>query len=292
MKKLVKLEQNNNLVYHNTLLILIKGITMRQYFMLLITSLFMLTACSESAPTQQTSQASPPPESAKPTYRVFSELNYLPFISQTNMNNISGFEYDLLTEIAKRQGFQLTFTPYTWEGLFDTLEKGQSDIVCSGITITDERKQKMMFTDPYFESETVLLTHKDTADIKKFADMKGKKISVQKGTLQGDIVKQHNGIPIALDTSWLAVKHTLTKDSDAALGDYGLFLYLSKNYEAEGLMLIRDPNSSKEQLGFGIKKGNTQLQNKLNQGLQQIKADGTYNRIYQKWFGETAPQQS
>lgn len=258
---------------------------MRQYLLILATSLFMLNACNNETTAPQTTETTPPAASNQPTYRVYGEQNYLPFILQTSATDVSGFEYDVLMEIAKRQGFHLTFTPYTWEGLFDTLEKGQADIVSSGITITDERKQKMLFTDPHFETETVLLTHKDKPDMKKFTDMKGKKIAVQKNTLQGNIVEQYGGTPIALETSWLAVKHTMTKQSDASLGDYGLFKYLSKNYEAEGLVVVQDPSSTKEQLGFGVKKDNTALQAKLNQGLQQIKTDGTYERIYQKWFG-------
>lgn len=257
--------------------------------LLFAVSLCLLNAChsGESQIAASSAPAATPASSTEKQahYRVYTEQSYLPFIAHDG-SKVSGFEHDILDEISKRQGFTVSYTPYVWEGLFDTLNSGKADIVSSGITITDERQKIMAFTDPHFETETVLLTHKKNADIKKFADIRNKKIAIQKGTLQSRIVEEYQGIPVFAETSWLSVKSTIKHDSDATLGDLGLFKYFVKTYESEGLTVIQDPHSPKEQLGFGVKKDNVELQNKLNQGLKQIKADGTYQQIYQKWFGQ------
>ncbi len=261
---------------------------MKQYLWLL-SACVLMSACGKNntdTTTPAASATTSPPAASQTVYRVYTEQSYPPFIMHSSAEEINGFEYDLLNEIAKRQGFQVKFTPYIWDGLFDTLNNGKADIVSSGITITEERKQKMSFSDPYFETETVLLLGKETQNIKKFADIRGKQISVKQGTFQDNLVQQYGGEPMYGDSSWLTVKNTIAKYSAATVGDFGVLSYFAKKYPDEGLKVVKDPSSVKEELGFVVRKDNTELQSKLNQGLQQMKADGTYQKLYQKWFGE------
>lgn len=253
---------------------------------LFLSTCLLMSACGKTEVADNNSSiASAPQASHQPVYRVLTEQSYPPFIMHSGIDQIEGFEYDLLTEIAKRQGFQVEFAPYTWNGLFDTLNTGKSDIVSSGITITEERKQKMSFSDPYFETETVLLLDKNIGSIQKFVDMRGKKIAVKAGTFQDNMVKQNGGVPTYADSSWLTVKSTIAKQTAATLGDFGVLSYFANKYPEEHLKVVKDPTSEKEQLAFVVKKDNVELQNKLNLGLKQLKTDGTYQQLYQKWFG-------
>lgn len=263
---------------------------MKKYLFLLSTCVLM-SACGKNeaseSPTASTAVAPASTVSSQTVYRVFTEQSYPPFIMHSGVDQIDGFEYDLLNEIGKRQGFTVKFIPYVWEGLFKTLNEGKADIVSSGITITDERKQQMLFSDPYFETETVLLLNKDAqSTIHKFADMRGQKIAVKRGTLQDNLVKQYGGNPIYEDSSWLTVKSTISHDTLATLGDFGVLAYFAQKYPSENLAVVKNPTSPKEQLGFAVKKDNIALQTKLNDGLKQLKTDGTYQQLYQKWFGQ------
>lgn len=258
---------------------------MMKYSILFLSTCLLMVACKKNEVVADLAASDVIAESNQPVYRVLTEQSYPPFILHSGIDKIEGFEYDLLTEIAKRQGFQVKFSPYTWEGLFDTLDSGQSDIVSSGITVTDERKKRMLFSDPYFETETVLLMKKDVYSIQKFSEMRGKKIAVKRGTFQDNMVKQNGGNPTYADSSWLTVKNTMAKETAATLGDFGVLTYFAKKYPDENLKIVKDPSSEKEQLAFVVKKDNVALQNKLNVGLQQLKADGTYQQLYQKWFG-------
>lgn len=249
-------------------------------------SVFLLLPCLQACSSDESSPADE--QTRKPQYRVFIEQTYPPFIMHGG-DQASGFEYELLEAIAAKEGFTLSYTPYLWAGLFDALKQDQADILSAGITITDARKEKMLFSDPHFETESVLLVHKQS-NIKSFNDIIGKKIGAKKGTMQEQIIQQYQkgyGQIVDIPTTWMSVSRTMTGQTDGALGDLGVMQYYAKQYGSQyGIEVVRDPKAVKEQLAFAVKLGNTELQSKLNSGLTKIKADGNYERIYRKWFGD------
>lgn len=263
--------------------------------LLLLTSWVLLAACSggenaaDSGGSGSAEAAKPAPAASSQSYRVFSEASYVPFIMHDGNNKVSGFEYDLLNAIAQKQGFTLTFTAHTWEDLFPTLARGESDILTSGISITEERQKIMDFTDSHLETETALLTKNEK--IQQFADMAGKKISIQTGTTQDKLAEQHqrgNGSIEKEETTWRTIQAVLKNEADASLGDLAVMNYYVKQYPDQKIRVVRDPKAQKEQLAFAVKKDNVELKNKLNQGLKQIKDDGTYQKIHDKWFGKAS----
>lgn len=249
----------------------------------------VLVACHQgetSSPQPVASSTQQPASTTKPTYRVSSEQVYEPFVTRNEKGTQDGFEFELLNAIAEKQGFQLTFSSKPWEVLVSDLQTNQSDIISSGITITPERQAKIDFSDPYFETSTALLVGKQSHQIQKFSDIKGKVIAAQWDTVQPKIAKQYGASQVVHSNStWLTVKATISGTTSATLGDYGSMSYYASRYPQEQLRIIKDPQATPEQLGFGVKKGNRVLLEQLNQGLAQIKADGTYAKIYAKWFG-------
>lgn len=235
-------------------------------------TLLPLQAASQTAQTAQTK-----------TYRVLSEISYAPFIMRNEKGDVSGFEHDLLTEIAKRQGFKLSFTAHTWEGIFNALENKQADIISAGLTITEKRKQNMLFSEPYFESEQALLVS-ETSGIYSFNDLKNQKVSVKSGTTSDALLPDYQASPLYAETTWLTVKNVLRGDSAGSLGDIGPMRYYRNRYKQYRLRLIVDSNLPKEEYGFAVRKTDTELLRQINQGLAKVKADGTYNRIYRKYF--------
>lgn len=254
-------------------------------YLLAAFALLMITACSDQPASEHTSAA------ALPVYRVLTEHSYPPFIMHTDNGEVSGFEYDLLEAIAANQGFKLHYSAHPWQGLFKTLEENRADIISAGITITDERKKQMDFSDPYFETESVLLANKNTLPtLKGLTNLNGAKVAVKAGTSQNEILLKSGAEVIYTDTTWLTVASALKGKSDAAIGDLGVMSYYAQRYHHDGLHLIRDTGAAKEQLGFGMKKDHLALQNKINAGLKQIRQNGTYQKIYEKWFGQAEKQ--
>lgn len=253
---------------------------MKKYKTILLAALFILGACNTDPIIQDTAET----DKNLLTYRVFTEQSYPPFIMHGG-TEVSGFEYDLLEAIAKDQNFKLTYTPHPWKGLFDTLTNNQSDILSAGITITDERKKLMSFSDPYFETESVLLVGKQ-ADIKNFSETISKKIAVKEGTSQDQTAKTHHAVPVYVATTWFTIRSVLNGEADGSLGDYGVMSYYVKEYKDKyNINIVHDTAAEKEQLGFAVKKDNTELLNKINTGLRKLKSNGQYDTIYTKWFG-------
>lgn len=245
-----------------------------------------LVACSETANNTSSSTASSVDNSTEKVYRVFSEQNYIPFIMHDGGRKVSGFEYDVLMAIADKQGIKIEFVAHTWDDLFNSLKRGDSDILAAGLTITNERKKEMDFTDPHLETETVVLIK--NSNIKTMNDLKGKSVTVQSGTLQDEIALSYGVNPDKLkatSTSWLAIKDVMLGNSEVTLGDKVVMEYYQHQYPKEQFSIIKNPNATKEQLGFAIQKNNQELRHNLNVGLAKIKEDGTYQSIHKKWFG-------
>ena len=265
----------------------------KNLFFTLITAA-TLTACTQEqgntalSKTTPTASSEPVTPTNNTVYRVTTERLYEPYITVNKTGTQDGFEFELLNAIAAKQGFELTFDAKPWSVLFDYVKTGQTDIISSGITITPERQQEIDFSNPYFESTTVLLVSNQDSKIQNFADAKGQKIAVKKDTLQDKLAQTANFIPVypSDNTTWLTVKSTMSNQSIATLGDLGAMNYYVTKYPNEKFRIIKDPSIATEQLAWGVKKGNTELLNKLNNGLAQLKDDGTYNKIHEKWFGK------
>lgn len=253
-------------------------------------SALLLAACgSETTTTSAASMAQPQPASAaKPNQtvvRVVAET-YVPFTTRTSSGSINGFDYDLLTAIAEKENLQLQFIPQAWAVLFNTLESGNAEIAAGGIYITDERKKRFDLTEPYLETGTILLVGKN-AKIENLNDIRGKTIAVKGATVAERTVQgllKDNGKVEPRDTLWLAVNDVLGNKADAVFGDAGALTHYAARFKGQGVKLVTNTNQPTEYYAFLVKKGNTELLKKLNKGLAELKKDGTYDKLYQKWF--------
>ncbi|MTD33924.1 basic amino acid ABC transporter substrate-binding protein [Paludibacterium denitrificans] len=251
-----------------------------------------VTACGKK--TEQASAsagaASTPAASAAKEYVVGTDATYAPFEFQNDKKEIVGFDIDVLSAVAAKAGFKVKFVNTPWEGIFSTLQQGDRDILTSAITITDERKQSMDFSDPYFEARQLIAVAKGVSDIKTFQDLKAKKVAVQTGTTGDDVVKKLLGKTSSnikrFESMPLALKELESGGVQAAVGDNGVVINYVKNNPQNGISVVADDKSfSAEFYGFAVKKGNKELLAKINSGLKAIKADGTYDSIYAKYFG-------
>lgn len=241
-------------------------------------------AASQSASAENKTAAATPDNSGKPVLRVHSEALYEPFITRSNTNQIEGFDYDLLKAIGEKQGFDVKFEARPYLGLLESLAKDEADIVSSGVSITDARKAMVDFSDVYFEGKTAVLAGKAGADVQSWAELKGKSVAVQKGTPNESLIKENGANSVETDSTWLAVKPTISGETAATFGDSAALGYYLGRYPQDGLRIIELPNSPVNQYAFAVKKGNQELLGKLNAGLAQIKSDGTYEQIQKKWF--------
>jgi polar amino acid transport system substrate-binding protein len=249
----------------------------------------VLAACGkkEEAPAPAPVAAAPAPAPAK-VYVVGTDAAYAPFESQNEKGEIVGFDIEVVQAAAAKAGIQVKFVNTPWEGIFNTLQQGDRDMIVSAVTITDERKQTMDFSDPYFDAAQ-LIAVKETSKVAKFADLKKLKVGVQSGTTGDEAVTKLLGKASTnikrFESTPLALKELEAGGVDAVVADNGVIANYVANNPGGKFKTVSDKEFVPEQYGIAFKKGNTELQAKMNQGLAAIKADGSYAQIHAKYFG-------
>jgi len=253
----------------------------------------LLAACGKkeapapaaSAPAPAASVAAAPPAKV---YVVGTDAAYAPFESQNEKGEIVGMTIDMLSAVASKAGVEIKFVNTPWEGIFNSLQQGDRDILASSITITDERKQTMDFTNPYFDAYQ-LIAVKASSKVSKFDDLKKLKVGVQTGTTGDEVVTKQQGKNSTnikrFESTPLALKELEAGGVDAVVADNGVVINYVTNNPGAKFKTVSDKAFAPEQYGFAVKKGNAELLEKLNKGLADIKADGSYDKIYAKYFG-------
>ena len=214
-----------------------------------------------------------------------THMPYKPFQFEQG-GEIVGFDVDLVDLVAKKLGVTQEIVDTPFEGIQsgEDLNARKCDIAAAAMTITPEREQKIAFSAPYFDANQALLVKKGSG-IKSFADLEGKTLGVQSGTT-GKMYAEENASGVELkDYEDLALELSSVKSGQvpAAINDIPVLLdYVKSNPELE----VAAQYDTGEQYGFGMKKGTSdELKKVVDQVIEQAKSDGTYDRIYEKWFG-------
>lgn len=226
-------------------------------------------------------------------YIVGTGATYRPFEYEAPNKDLVGFDIDLMKEIAKAQGFEVKFVNTPWDGIFAALNNGDRDIIMSGITITEKRKEVVDFAKPYFLAHQLILTNSNLK-INTIKDLEGKLIAVVNASA-GDIAaskafgKSSPNIR-RFDNTPLALEELNNGGVDAMIGDVGVLQYYAKQNPDKKFNQCRDPGFEEQYFGIGIAKGNTEVLNAVNAGLEKVVKSGAYNEVYKKWFGTDAPK--
>lgn len=248
------------------------------YMLLTITVFaFGLSGCSQ----QEEEKASP-----AGVLRVGSETTFAPFEFQDEQTKeYIGFDIDLIKAIGKQMNMPVEIVSMGFDGLIPALNAGNIDAAISGMTITDERKGKIVFSDSYYRSGLSIVIKSENEAIRSLKDLEGKKIAVQIGTtgameakkIAGADIREFNNAPEAfMELQAGGVEAVI---NDKPVSDY----YLKQNAAKYAKSL--DETLTSEEYGIAFDKKNVEIVKKVNQALRDLKQSGEYNKIYEKWFG-------
>lgn len=255
----------------------------------LIAAGLLIVGCKPQAPAPkaEAAKSAPSPAPAKALV-VGTDAAYAPFESQNDKGEIVGFDIDIVRAIAQKAGFEVKFVNTPWEGIFNTLAQGDRDLLVSAITITDERRQTIDFSDPYFDAHQ-LIAVPDKSKVTRFDDLKKLKVGVQTGTTGDEVVSKLLGKTSTnikrFESTPLALKELESGGVDAVVADNGVVVNYVTNNAGAKFRMVNDPAFQPERYGIAVRKGNAELLAKINKGLADIKADGTYDAIYARYFG-------
>ncbi len=237
-------------------------------------------------------QAQSLPDLGGKTVTVVTENAYPPlqFIDPKTGKQI-GWEYDAMDEIAKRLNFKIEYQNTSWDAMIQAVSDGQYQIGMTGITIKDERKEKVDFSDPYMRSQQFMLVRADESrfsDAKSFGALKDGLIAAQPGTspfytavyeiLDGN--EQNPRIKL-FETFGATVQALKAGDVDLVLTDS----VAAQGYvdASEGKLKVVGEALGSEDFGFIFKKGSDLVQ-PINAAIAALKADGTFDALNKKWF--------
>ena len=237
------------------------------------------------APGAEAEEAAPAGELG--VVRIGLNAEYPPFESVDDAGEIVGFDPDLDKAIAEAAGFDYELVNTRWDGIFVALASGEFDAVSSAATITDERKQTVDFSDPYFNAGQVLAV-KVGSDITSVDQLGGKRVGVQLGTT-GDIWATDNtgAEVVRYDEITLAFQALAQGDVDAVINDLPVSADIIKANPEMDVEIIGG-SLTDEFYGIAVNKDRPEVLAAINKGLAAIKENGVYDQIYEKWMG-TAP---
>ena len=218
------------------------------------------------------------------TLTVGSDCDYPPFIWMDG-EQPCGFEYDLLTELCKRMDLELKYLP---PQKFDTLVPslvtgGKMDVAVSSVTVTDARLEEIDFTDPYCDSNQSIAIMKDS-DIASRDDLAGKTVAVHSGTTGEEWAKENlvDSTIVPYDDQSSAFAALAAGKADAFCEDLPIAQYMIAHAYPECVLLEEVPTG--EQYAIAVSKDNPALTEAINEALQGIVEDGTYDELYASYF--------
>jgi ABC-type amino acid transport substrate-binding protein len=220
------------------------------------------------------------------TLTVGSDIPYPPF-EQGKKGSYTGFDVELMEAIGKEIGREPEFIDSSFETIFRDVAQEKFEAVMSAATITEEREKVVAFSAPYYLSEQAILV-KEGSDIKGLADLKGKVVAAQQGTTGLELGKEK------AEASELR-PYPEGPDADNALKAGTVEAVIidapvaKQQAEELGGIEIVEKVPTEETYGIAVAKDNTELVEQLNEGLQKTIEDGSYAKVYEKWFKEAPP---
>ncbi|ECR3050257.1 basic amino acid ABC transporter substrate-binding protein [Campylobacter coli] len=237
-----------------------------------------LTACQNTKTENNTSNEA----NATLTLKVGTAPNYKPFNYKQD-SKLTGFDTDLVEEIAQKNGIEIVWVETNFDGLIPALKAGKIDMIASAMSATDERRQSVDFTKPYYMSKNLYIKLKNNETLQTKTDLEGKKIGVQLGTLQENTAKAIKDAQVQsnkdLNIAVLALKNNkidaIVADQDTAKGflaeNPDLVSFYQETDGGEGFSFAFDKDKQKEVIEI------------FNKGIDEVKANGFYDGLVKKY---------
>ena len=245
-------------------------------------ALSLLSGCGKS-----TTAANNTSNKSSKKYTIATDATYAPFEFQKDGKYV-GIDIDLLDAISKLEGFTYELTAMDFKGIIPALQSNQIDGAIAGMSITEERKKVLDFSDGYFESGISAVAKAGNNKIKSFEDFKGKTFAVKKGTA-GAKYAEDNSSKLGAKINYFndspsMFQEVKNNNADITFEDYPVIAYMISIDSNAGLTIVGD-KITKSTYGFAVKKGeNKELITMFNDGLKKLKENGEYDKIIAKYI--------
>lgn len=237
----------------------------------------MLTGCSAASDKAETGDK-------KQVLKMGTNAAFPPF-EYYEENKIVGFDVEFAGLIADKLGMELQVEDMEFNTLLGAISNNMVDLVAAGMTVLPEREEQVDFTQGYFNSKQMIIVQEGNKEIAGPDDLSGKKIGVQLGTTSDQFAQIYieDAKVIQFDKAALAVADLKNGTVDAVIVDAEPAKQLT---EGQADLKVLESPFVEEEYAIAIKKGNTELVDKINKAIDEIKASGEYDKLYSKYFAE------
>ncbi len=225
---------------------------------------------------------------AKGKFLMGLDDSFPPMGFRDENGELVGFDIDMARGVAEHMGIEAELVPIDWSTKELELDSKNIDVIWNGYTITDERKEKVLMSEPYMKNMQVILVTADS-DIKKLADLAGKNVAVQEGSSAQGVIQDDAELSASVGEI-TAFKDYVTALLDVDSGQVdalGVDLVVADYYMAKkpGQYVILEETLAPEEYGIGFRKGDQAFHDAVEAALEEMKSDGTAAEISNKWFG-------
>lgn len=230
---------------------------------LLASGLALVAAAAQAAPT-----------------RIATEGAYAPFNLVDDSGELAGFDIAVGNEICKRAELECVWVKNDWDSIIPNLVSGNYDLIMAAMSVTEERKQSISFSDPYFPAEaSAYVALSDDADVQGV-------VSAQAGTVQSGYIAETGATLIEFATVDEAIAAVRNGEADAAFADKAQLVPVVE--QGNDLVWLGDEVNLDEGIAIGLRKSDADLQGKVNAALSAMKEDGSLNALIHEYFGDDA----
>ena len=260
-------------------------------------SISMLAGCGSSSNESTTSESKEDTSltdvQAAGHFTLGLDADFAPMGFTDDNGEIVGFDIDLAKAVGEKMGVDVEVKPIDWDSKDMELSSGKIDVIWNGFSITDERRQEVLFSNPYLSTKQSIVVKKGS-DITKKADLAGKKIALQDGSTSEDALKADtatyesvgdDNISRFKENSQVLMEVDSGRADAAVIDEVFVRYYLQKENLLDKYTVLEE-GFDEEDYGVGGRKGDYALMEAINNALEEFKEDGTTSEISQKWFGE------
>ena len=259
---------------------------MKKIFTLILTSMLLVGCTAKDSGAAKNAENATLLDKVKKAgvIKIGTEGTYAPFTYYDSTGTLTGFDIDIANEIANRLGVKAEYVETKWDGMFAGLDAERFDAIANQVGIKAERQEKYDFSDPYIVSKAVLIVNKDNTDIKTFDNLKGKKSAQSLTSNLADIARKYGAEIVQSDGFNQSIDLLTSKRVDATVNDSLSFYDLNKQKPDLGVKIVAEYENA-DKCGIMFRKNNKELVDAVNKALADMKSDGTYLKISEKWFG-------
>ena len=216
---------------------------------------------------------------------IATEGTYAPFSYYDDKNELKGYDVDIAREVAKKLNLKIEFLTAPWDAMLAAFDAGKADAVFNQVSVTDERKKKYDYAQPYTIVHGAIITHKDNDDIKSFDDLKGKKNADSATSNWAKVAASYGAQNVTVDSFSKSMELLVSKRVDTVVRDNIVFYDFIKQRPGAPVKIAAE-GSDTDYTAPIVQKGNTELADQISKAIEELKNEGKLAEISIRYFGK------